>query len=104
MVELSVPELEGARLRYNDDTWELTGTVDVKQNGALIQARARKPDRVRGSTGRLKFVLETPPASLNPGNPGEFSCEITTGDEGAVLVITRGGQADRYTLAKMTYD
>ncbi len=104
MVELSAPELEGAQLRYNDDTWELTGTIEVKQNGALIQAQARKPDRVRGSTGRLKFVLESPPASLNPGNPGEFSCEITKNDDGHGLVVTRGGQADRYSLAKMTYD
>ncbi|GAB7091345.1 hypothetical protein JCM18237_16160 [Halorubrum luteum] len=104
MVEINVPEIEGARLRYNDDTWELTGTIEVKRNGELLQARAKKPDRVRGSGGRLKFVLDTPPASLNPGNPGEFDCELTRGDGGYELTIARDGRTDRYSLMKMTYD
>lgn len=104
MVEINVPEIEGARLRYNDDTWELTGTIEVKRNGELLQARAKKPDRVRGSGGRLKFVLDTPPASLNPGNPGEFDCELTKDDAGYGLTIARDGRTDRYSLMKMTYD
>jgi len=104
MVELAVPELEGVQVRYNDDTWELTGIVEVKQNGELIEARAKKPNRVRGSTGRLKFVLDTPPASLNPGNPGDFDCEITKGDGGHALTITRNGRPDRYSLEKLRYD
>jgi len=104
MVEMNSPDLEGQRLRYNDDTWELDGTIDVKQNGNLIRARARKPDRVRGSSGRLKFVLETPPASLNPGNPGAFTCELTEDENGYGLAISRDGGIDRYRLEKLTYD
>ena len=104
MVEIAVPELEGVRIRYNDDTWELTGGIDVRRNGELIRAQAKKPDRVRGSTGRLTFVLDTPPASLNPGSPGEFSCEITTSDGEHELVITRDDRTDRYRLLKITYD
>ena len=104
MVELAVPELEGVQFRYNDDTWELTGTVDVKRNGELVEARGKKPDRVRGSTGRFKFVLDTPPASLNPGNPGEFDFAVTKDESGCELTVTRGGRTDRYSLKKMRYD
>ena len=103
MVEVAVPELEGARLRYNDDTWELTGTIEVKRNGELIEASARKPDRVRGSGGRFTFVLDSPPASLNPGNLGAFSCELTKGEREYGLTITRDGRTDRYGLKKMAY-
>ncbi|WP_418285708.1 hypothetical protein [Halorubrum sp. DTA46] len=104
MVEADVSELEGERLRYNDDTWELTGTIEVKRNGELIEARARKPERVRGSGGRLTFVLDSPPASLNPGNLGAFSCELTETEDGYGLTITRDGRTDRYGLKKMTYE
>lgn len=104
MVELTVSALEGVQLRYNDDTWELTGTIDLQQNGELVEAQAKKPDRVRGSSGRLKFVLDTPPASLNPGNPGEFDCELTKVDSGHELTISRDGRTDRYSLKKMRYD
>ena len=103
MVEVAVPALDGERLRYNDDTWELTGTVVVKQNGELIQAEATQPNRVRGSAGWLKFSLDTPPASLNPGNLTEFSCELTEGDDGYVLEIGRDQRADRYRLTKLRY-
>ena len=104
MVEVDVPELGGEQLRYNNDTWELTGTMDVMQNGELPQAEAKKPDRIRGSTGWLKFSLDTPPASLNPGNLSEFNCELTEGDDGYVLEITREQRADRYRLTKLRYD
>ncbi len=104
MVELAVPELEGVQVRYNDDTWELTGTVEVKRNGELFEAQAKKPNRVRGSTGRLKFVLDTPPASLNPGNPGEFDCEVTEDDGEYRLTISRDRGTDRYSLTKLRYE
>jgi len=104
MATVDAPDLEGQRLRYNDDTWELVGTLDVKQNGKLIQAHARKPERVRGSSGRLKFVLDTPPASLNPGNMAAFDCELTESEEGYGLTITRDGRVDRYRLEKLTYE
>ena len=104
MVEVNVPALAGERVRYTDDTWELTGTIDVTQNGELLQAKARQSDRVRGSAGWLKFSLETPPASLNPGNIGEFSAELVDGDGGPALRITRDGRADRYRLTKLRYD
>lgn len=104
MVEAHLPELEGERIRYSDDTWEFTGTIDVKRNGDLIHAKAKKPDRVRGNSGTLSFTLANPPASLNPGNLGEFQCELQQGTDGPTLVIDRNHTADRYNLDSMSYD
>jgi hypothetical protein len=104
MVEAHAPELDGERIRYNDDTWELTGTIDVKQNGNRIHARAKKPERVRKNAGTLNFTLTEPPASLNPGNLGEFSCELEQAETVSTLVIVRNQRTDRYTLDSLSYD
>ena len=104
MVETEVSELEGERLRYNGDTWELTGTLEVKRNGELIKAHAKKPERVRGSGGRFIFTLDTSPASIYPGNLGELSCTLTEVDDGYGLIVERGGSTDRYGLTKLTYE
>ena len=103
MVEVDVPTLEGKQLRYNDNTWELTGKIAVRRNGELIQAEARKVDRVRGSAGWLKFVLDTPPASLNPGHITDFECELFTNDSQSKIQITRNDRTDTYLLTKMRY-
>lgn len=104
MVEAHLPELEGEQVRFNDDTWEFTGTIDVKQNGNRIHAAARKPERVRGNTGTLNFTLDDPPASLNPGNLGNLRCELQQAANGAVLLVDRTHTADSYTLNSLSYD
>ena len=104
MVEVHRPELEGERVRYRNDTWELTGTIDVRRNGDVVHTGARKADRVRGNAGRLSFTLADPPSSLNPGNLGEFQCDLQQGNEGAVLVINRDHTTDRYRLDSVSYD
>lgn len=104
MVEAHFPELEGERIRYNDDTWEFTGTIDVKQNGDRIHAEAKKPERVRGNTGTLNFTLADPPGSLNPGNLGQFNCKLQAEANGSTLVIDRHHTTDRYNLDSMSYD
>ncbi|OIB56094.1 hypothetical protein [Natrialba sp. SSL1] len=98
MVEQHFPALEGERVQYSGDTWELTGEIDIKQNGDLIHATARTPDRVRGSTSLLGFSLESPPASLNPGNPGELTGELEQTDAGYELVVHRPHGTTRYKL------
>ncbi len=104
MVETQFNQLTGARIRYNDDTWELTGDITIKQNGAVLEAEAHKPDRVRKSRGILRFQLQNPPASINPGNPGEFDIDIeTTGGE-TILVLERSHASDRYAVKSLRYE
>lgn len=102
MVETHRPELEGQSLRYNGDRWELTGDLELKGNGELIVASAHERDRVRGNAGSLKFTLQNPPASLNPGNPGEFTADLVV-DGAHRLEITRGHTTDRYALTSLQY-
>ncbi len=104
MAETHVDDLEGERLRFNDDTWELTGRLDVRRNGGVIDAAARKPDRVRGSTGSLRFELRDPPASLNPGNLGTFTAALEPEDGGHTLVVGREHATNHYRLESLLYD
>lgn len=103
MVEIEKPELEGEKVRYGGDTWELTGQLDVKRNGEAIDAEARKTDRVRGDTGTFSFDLQDPPASINPGNPGNFTAELESGDGDQHLVARRDHTTNRYTLKNLRY-
>lgn len=103
MAEFSVPQLEGEQVRYNGDTWEFTGEINVKQNGAVLEATARKADRVRGNRGTLQFQLTNPPASINPGNPGEFEVELTREAGKAHLRLVRAHTSDDYTIKSLRY-
>lgn len=103
MGERHLPELEGERVRHNDDTWELTGAIDIKQNGARIHAEATKSDRVRGNRGTLGFTLADPPASLNPGTSESLDGELQQTDDGYELVIGRRHTTSRYELNNVSY-
>lgn len=103
MSEVDVPELKGERVRYNDDTWEFTGTIRLKQNGSTIEAAAKKPERVRGSRGTLTFHLMDGAASLNPGNPGEFDVELERAGGTVALVVRRHNTRDRYRIKDVRY-
>lgn len=104
MADVTIPQLEGERVRYNDDTWELTGKISFQQNGSVIEAAARKPDRVRGSRGQLRFKLQNPPASINPGNPGEFDIDLTRDGRSTSLVLTRPSGSNRYSIVSLRYE
>ncbi|WIV67475.1 hypothetical protein [Natrialbaceae archaeon AArc-T1-2] len=103
MVETHKPELEGETLQYRDDAWELTGTIEIKRNGELIAAEARKTDRVRGETGRLAFTVANGASSINPGNPENFVAEIEPQNTGYALIASRDHTTDRYELNSMQY-
>lgn len=104
MVEIHITQLEDERIRYNGDTWAFTGDINVKQNGAVIEARATKPDRVRRSKGTMRFQLQNPPASLNPGNPGEFDVKLGLEGNDTVLELIRPHANDRYVLKSVSYN
>lgn len=104
MVEARVPDLEGTEIRYSGDMWALTGDLDVKQNGSVIDASARKTNRVRKSEATMRFSLQEPPASLNPGNLGDFDAQLERADGQYTLAIRRNNGTDHYRLENMNYD
>lgn len=103
MVTITAQRLEGERLRYRGDAWECTGTVDVRQNGEVLDVEARKADRVRGTMGTLSFRLENPPTSINPGNLGEVDMTLENDGGDQYLVVSRNHRTDRYLLKNLVY-
>jgi len=103
MATFHVNDIEGEQIRFNDDTWELTGDIDVLQNGDVLKVTARKPERVRGNTAMISFKLQNPPASINPGNLGDIDVEVERTADGIELVVTRRHTSNRYRAKNLTY-
>ena len=103
-MERTLSPLSGERVRFRDDTWELTGSVDIRRNGELIEAKATTPERVRGRTARLRFELENKPRSVNPGNTGNLEVDLNHDGERPLLLLHRANGTDRYRLDSMAYD
>lgn len=98
MVETRWPDLEGTEVRYGNHTWELTGSVDVRATGDLLEVEAAQIDDVRRGKALLRFGLQNPPASLNPGNlEGRFERLEREGDR-YFLVIRTDPRTYRYEL------
>lgn len=94
----SWPELAGRQLRYGDRTWELTGEVEVKQTGNLVEVEVEQVDDVRHQTAVLRFGLEDPPQSLNPGDLGEHFDSLERHGEEYRLVVKKDPRTYRYEL------
>ncbi|MFC7046004.1 hypothetical protein ACFQH6_11785 [Halobacteriaceae archaeon GCM10025711] len=103
MVEAHWGNLEGKELRYNDNTWELTGDVAVLDRGDRLAVEARQVDDVRHQTARLHFGVESPPASLNPGALGDHFDRLEKAGDDQYLVVKKEGRTYRYELRRMEY-
>ena len=101
MVETQWPELAGKRVRYGDHTWELTGLVDVRGTGDVLEVEATQVDDVRRGSATLRFDLENPPASLNPGNLGDHFDRLEREDGRYHLVVEKESRRYRYELHGM---
>lgn len=104
MVESHWGDLVDRRVKYRDRTWELTGNVDVKQNGSLVAVEGRDRDDVKGRTAWLSFGLENPPNSLNPGNLGDHFNRLDREGDRTHLIVKREGRTYRYELQRLEYD
>jgi len=103
MVESNLEDVRGKRLRYQGYSWELTGDVDVLDDGAVLAVDARQVDTVPRDDARLYFGIENPPGSLNPGDLGEhFDSLVSEGDEQA-LRIKKPGRTYLYELQRLEY-
>lgn len=104
MVETEWPELAGVELRYLDRTWQLTGTVDVVQNGELLAVEVTRVDGVRHEGATLYFSLEGGPGSLNPGNLGDHFDRLERDSDEQRIIVRKGTETYRYDLKRMEYD
>jgi hypothetical protein len=104
MVDTRWEDIRGMELRYHDHTWELTGDVDVLEDGGLLAVEARQADDVRSRTGRLHFDLESPTASLNPGDLGDQFDRLERTRDGQYLVVETGRQTYRYVLRRLAFE
>lgn len=101
MVELHWADLGGEQVRYLDDTWELTGDVDVRERGELLAAGARQVDDVRHGSATLYFRLRDPPDSPNPGNPDVQFERLEREGDAEVLVVRGARRTYRYELHRL---
>ncbi len=102
MVKSEWPELAGKEVRYSDRTWELTGEVYVKNTGELLEVQAVQSDDIRHGRATLRFGLESPPASLNPGDLGGHFDRLERERDQYYLVIKTDRRVHRYALHSMT--
>ena len=98
MVESRWAELGGKELRFAGHAWELTGVVEVKGTGAVLEVEARQADDVRHGRATLRFNLRNPPASLNPGSLGDHFDSLEREDDTYYLVIKTESRIYRYEL------
>lgn len=98
MTEIHWLELHGETVRYADHTWELTGDVMVEGTGEMLAVEAEQVDDVRRGRAVLRFGLESPPASLNPGAIAEAIGRLEHDGERYRLVIRGDRRTYRYVL------
>lgn len=103
MVTQTWPEIGGKQLRYNDATWELTGTVDVLKTGELLEVEARRVDDVRHESATLRFGLSEQQQSLNPGDLGDHFDKLDQEGDQYFLVVKHEPRTYRYELQGMEY-
>ena len=103
MVKTQWGELQDKNVQYHDRTWTLTGTVDVRESGALLAVEANQANDVRGTPGVLYFGVDTPGDSLNPGNLGEHFDRLERTGDTQYLLVKKDGRTYRYELQRLEY-
>ncbi len=104
MVETRWPELGGKQLRYAGHTWELTGRVDVRGTGEQLAVEATQVDDIRHAAATLRFGLQRPPASLNPGNLGDHFDRLERERDRYFLVVKKQPRTYRYELQGLVHE
>lgn len=104
MVEAEWPNLDGTTVEYGDRTWELTGTVTVKNTGEVLGVEAKRVDDVSQPTATLRFSCEEGSPSLNPGNLGSHFERIERTRTAHYLVVETDQRTYRYELLGLERD
>lgn len=98
MVKTHWEDLEGETVRYADHSWEFTGAVEVLGTGEMLAIEATQLDDVRHGRATLRFGLENPPASLNPGDIGERFDRLERQSGRHQIVVSGDHRTYRYQL------
>jgi len=104
MVETQWETLAGTELRYDDRTWSLTGDVELRGTGELVDLRARRVDGTRGERATLRFALHDSSDSPNPGNLREVFPELQRRRGRHTLVVRVDPKTYRYRLQSVVYE
>ncbi|AFZ71956.1 hypothetical protein [Natronobacterium gregoryi] len=103
MTETTWSELEGTELQYRNDSWELTGAVDVGNTGKFLEVEAKKTTDVRKRTVALRFGPDGDSPSVNPGNLDARFDRIEPEPGGQFLVLEDDHRIYRYELQGLVY-
>lgn len=103
MVEAHWEGVRGEELRFSDDTWELTGDVDVRGSGELVHARAKQVDSVKHGEADLQFGVADAGGSLNPGGFDDVTARVERDGDRSYLVVERDPRTYRYELQSIEY-
>ena len=96
-------DLRGRELRYRDQAWELTGEVEVREQGELLAVQARRSDDVAHDAATLYFDLDGSPDSINPGNLGEHFDSLERTADGVFLHVKKERRTYRYKLQRVEF-
>ena len=95
------PELGEKEIRYHDEIWELTGEVDVQDQGELLAVDATARDDVGHERRTLYFALQGESDALNPGNLGGHFDRLERTKRNQYLVVETEGRTYRYRLDRI---
>jgi len=101
MVEMHWDDLRGREVRYRDDVWELTGDVDVTDDGTHLVLTAKQVHDVRHPMAELHFDVQNPPDALNPGDMRDQFDSLERSGGSQYLVVKREGRTYRYKLQRL---
>ena len=104
MADAQWEDVRGEELRYRDDTWELTGEVDVRGSGDRLRARARQVHDVKHGHAALQFGVVGQGDSLNPGNLDDVTARLVPEDGRYYLVVETDSRTYRYELHSLEYE
>ena len=104
MVETHWETLAGTELRYDDRTWSLTGDVELRVTGELVDLQARRVDGTKHERATLRFALHDSPDSPNPGHLREVFPEVERRRGRHTLVVRVDPKTYRYQLQSLEYE
>lgn len=94
-------ELSGEKVQYSDQTWEMTGDVEVRRDGELLAVAVVAADDVRHGAAMIDFSLGELSPSPNPGQLDRHFVRIERTKSNVYLVMSDGVRTYRYRATRI---